>query len=417
VGELLPDTLVDHDIIYAFGSKTAGSLNVVRCNNQSVALPPGTFNRLCLLAAAVGGAAQGTFSVEGHDTTLWIQDYATPVGQWDSRLATGALVEDPAFIAPGYINRGPVAWYGTHRHSAQGENEAYQFTYLYSICLPLPANARVLTLPANPHIRLLAATLANTAYDDARPAQPLYDVTHATLSRIIAKRRSFVDSATVELACPVPGGTVHYTLDNTPPTGSSPLYAGPIVVSQTTTVKARALLAGVDDSYVAAATFHRLGLCEPVSIADLPPGLSCAYYEGSWDSLPGFDTLASARTTVLDSIATPSFAREEEYGLVLHGLVRVPQDGLYDFSLSSDDGSDLRVGDTLLVDNDGLHGMGDVSGAIGLKAGLHPIEIRMFQKKGDRGLALFVEGPGTARRPIPANWLFHAPDKERRKGR
>jgi len=416
-GELLPDTLVDHDITYVFGAKTPGSANVTRCNGQSLPLPPGSFNRLYLLVAAVGGATPGTFSVDGHDTTSFVQDYAEPIAQWNSRLATGSFADAPDLIAPGYINRAPVAWYGTHRHGADGENEAYQFTYLYSVRLNLPPNARALKLPANPRIRLLAATVAKTGYDNMRVAQPLYDVTRSTLSRIIAKRTSFIDSLAIQLDSPVPGAEVHYTLDNSAPTRNSPLYAGPIVVTQTSTVKARALLAGADDAYVAAATFHRLALREPTAAGSLSPGLACAYYEGSWRSLPSFDTLSSRKTTVADSVAIPQFARAEEFGLVLNGLVRIPRDGLYDFFFSADDGGDLRVGDSLLVDNDALQGTGTASSGIALKAGVHAIAIRMFQKKGDKGLALSIEGPGVARQPLPSGWLFHAPETKERKKR
>ena len=68
----------------------------------------------------------------------------------------------------------------------------------------------------------------------------------------------------------------------------------------------------------------------------------------------------------------------------------------------------VRDGDTLVVDNDGLHGMGAISGGVGLKAGLHPLVIHMFQKKGGEGLELRVDGPGMPEQTVPPEWLFHA---------
>jgi len=192
------------------------------------------------------------------------------------------------------------------------------------------------------------------------------------------------------------------------------MYAGPVAIHATSTIKARAIKSGADDGYVARATYYRLGLREPVTQSDLVPGLQCQYYEGSWDSLPGFDTMAVLQTLVLDSATVPEIARDEDYGLVLTGFVKVPHDGLYNFYLSSDDGSDLVVADTLVVDNDGLHGMGAIAGGIGLKAGLHPLAIHMFQKKGDEGLELHVDGPGMPEQPVPPEWLFHAPVTKRR---
>ena len=412
-GEMLPDTIFDRDVVFVTGPKSEGALNVVECKGQSLTLPGGAMNSVSLLVNAVGGPAEGTFTIDGHDTTIWIQDYAEPIAQWNNRRVAGSFVDAPDQIAPAYINRQSVAWYGTHRHNAHGENEAYQFTYLFRIDLPLAANAQTLTLPINPRIRLFAATAVESSLDETYAAQPLYDEIAATLPRVIALRKSFVDSLTVELATPTPDVALHYTIDGSEPSEASPMYAGPIVVKQTTTLKARALSDAMDDSYVASASFSLLGMREPTVVAKTVPGLACSYYEGSWDSLPDFNALKVVKSTVLDTVTVPSFARDEDYGVVLTGYITVPSDGLYDFFLGSDDGSDLRVADTLLIDNDGLHGMGDLEGGIGLKAGTHAIEIRMFQKKGDEGLHLLVDGPGVRKQTVPKEWLSHGRDMKR----
>lgn len=423
-GELLPDTLMWLDMPFTFGSKADGAMNVVRCEGQTIAIPSGDYNSLCILATAAGGPAQGTFgigsktpnpfSVSNTAETVWIQDYAEKIGQWDNRLVAGNLVEEPGLIAPEYINRAPVAWYGTHRHSESGENESYQFTYLYLVRLDIPDGAEQLTLPDNPAIRVFAATAVQDNSDAVRPTKPLYDVADATIATIASPWKAFVDSLVVTMGSPNPGTEVHYTLDGSMPTAESPLYAGPVSITETATVKARALRAGADDGYVASATYHRLTMRDPVTQEGLVPGLQCRYYEGSWDSLPGFDTMAVLQTLVLDTVAVPDIARDEDYGVVLTGFVKVPHDGLYNFYLSSDDGSDLLVSDTLVVDNDGLHGMGAIAGGVGLRAGLHPLTIHMFQKKGDEGLALHVDGPGMPEQTVPSGWLFHAPESKRR---
>lgn len=51
------------------------------------------------------------------------------------------------------------------------------------------------------------------------------------------------------------GAAIRYTLDNTDPTATSTLYAGPVRLTQTKTVKARAFLAGSTDSAVTSATY------------------------------------------------------------------------------------------------------------------------------------------------------------------
>lgn len=412
-GELLPDTIIDRDVRFVTGPQAAGVANVVMCNGQSLQIPTGSVNSISLLVNAVGGPAKGTFPIDGHDTTIWIQDYSEPIAQWNNRRVAGSFVDAPDRIAPGYINRQDVAWYGSHRHNAHDENEAYQFTYLFRVDLPLPANAKSVTLPKEPRIRVFAATAVESNHDDVRATSPLYDELNASLPRIIAHRKSFVDSLVVELATPTPDVALHYTLDGTTPSESSPMYAGPVVLTQTTTLKARAINEATNDDYVAQATFSLLGMREPVAVTGLTKGLTCSYYEGSWDSIPDFAAMKAKRTTTLDSVTIPPFARDEDYGVVLTGYITVPKDGLYDFFLGSDDGSDLMLADTLLIDNDGLHGMGDVDGGIGLKAGTHSIRIQMFQKKGDEGLHLLVDGPGVRKQTVPAEWLSHARDGKR----
>ncbi len=59
----------------------------------------------------------------------------------------------------------------------------------------------------------------------------------------------------VEIACADSGAVIYYTTDGTVPTTSSSLYDGPIEISATTTVKARAYVAGKGLSAVASATY------------------------------------------------------------------------------------------------------------------------------------------------------------------
>ncbi len=118
-------------------------MNVLSCDGQTLELSNGEHERLCLLVCSVGGATEGDFGIHGGSFSYGtqgtrIQDYAEPIGQWNNRLVGGRLVEEREGIAPGYINRENVAWYGSHRHTAKGENEAYRFTYLFLIEFALP---------------------------------------------------------------------------------------------------------------------------------------------------------------------------------------------------------------------------------------------------------------------------------------
>ncbi len=79
---------------------------------QRLSLPPGDFNRLYLLAAAVGGDRTATFAVDGAPVKVTVPDWSEPVGQWNSRVVggerPGRAVEDRARLlegGPGRLGR------------------------------------------------------------------------------------------------------------------------------------------------------------------------------------------------------------------------------------------------------------------------------------------------------------------------
>lgn len=89
-------------------------------------------------------------------------------------------------LKPSFIKRAPLAWYASHRHNAQGEDEPYSYSYLFAYQLEIPPSVNTITLPDNPKIRVLAATAVQTA-SSVNPTQPLCDILpggQATLRRL-----------------------------------------------------------------------------------------------------------------------------------------------------------------------------------------------------------------------------------------
>ena len=62
---------------------------------------------------------------------------------------------------PSYLKPDNIAWVGTHRHRADGTNEAYTFCYLYKYAIDIPKGATSLKLPDNDKIRIMAVSVAN----------------------------------------------------------------------------------------------------------------------------------------------------------------------------------------------------------------------------------------------------------------
>jgi PA14 domain len=79
---------------------------------------------------------------------------------------------------------------------------------------------------------------------------------------------------------------------------------------------------------------------------------------------------------ILDSASEPIPPSDAEGEGEWTGSLRVREPGRYKFFLRSRDGSWLTIGDSLLIDNGGEHGVRQIANAIDLEAGSHPIRLR-----------------------------------------
>ena len=180
--EMVGDNIESEGINFKIAPRGYGSQNVVSCQGQTILLPAGQFNRLYLLAAAVNGDTDGTFSVNGQPIKLHIQNWTGYIGQWDNRIFEGVVPEltysvtnKLTGLATGYIKRAPLAWFCDHHRLADGSDAIYSYSYLFKYRIAIPPGANTLTLPDNSNIKILAATVSENKNDDAQPAQPLYD--------------------------------------------------------------------------------------------------------------------------------------------------------------------------------------------------------------------------------------------------
>ncbi len=148
-------------------------------------------------------------------------------------------------------------------------------------------------------------------------------------------------------------------------------------------------------------------------VADSPAptsaGLDYKYYQGTWNQLPDFSTLAPVATGTVTNFDVSPRLRTDSFGFRFTGYVNVPTDGVYTFYTNSDDGSKLYIGGILVVKNDSVHSAVEKSGQIGLKAGKHPIRVDYFDRTSSDILTVSYAGPGIAKQLIPAASLSRQP--------
>jgi hypothetical protein len=158
-------------------------------------------------------------------------------------------------------------------------------------------------------------------------------------------------------------------------------------------------------SGVTAETFTRVQPRPAAKPAEVLPGLDVDIVEGEFTVLPDF-----APGQIVKTASAPAFdlsvrPRDTAFALRYRGYIRVPATGVYRFSLTSDDGSRMWLGESLLIDNDGPHGAKEVSAPAALEAGWHPIVVGMFQATGGLELQVSWSGPGIAKERVPAGVL------------
>lgn len=141
-------------------------------------------------------------------------------------------------------------------------------------------------------------------------------------------------------------------------------------------------------------------------VSGLTSGVSYTYVEGAYTSLPDFAQLTPSKTGVTPDVNLTPRSRDDDFAFLYKGYVDLPTDGKYTFYTRSDDGSRLSVGGAVVVDNDGLHAAAEKLGSVYLKAGKHALEVAFFERTGDQLLTVSYEGPGIAKKLLPAAVLF-----------
>jgi hexosaminidase len=217
----------------------------------------------------------------------------------------------------------------------------------------------------------------------------------------------FTDSIEVAFEKPFLDGTIRYTTDGMEPSLGSAAYSRPFRLTSATVVRAKNFLKDGRTSGVAERSFRTMQPTEPVRTTETSPGLTCQYYEGTWNRVPDFATLTPAATGTVATFELSLRKRPELFAMRFEGYIEIATDGTYTFFLNSDDGSKLLIDSDVVVDHDGPHSPCERSGQTILKAGRHAICVEFFDGGGANSLTVSYAGPGMSKRPIPASVLSH----------
>ncbi len=153
--------------------------------------------------------------------------------------------------------------------------------------------------------------------------------------------------------------------------------------------------------------------------AQVLPGLKYAYYKGAWPTLPDFSAIAPVASGIAETLSASAHPHSTNYGFVFEGLVNIPADGGYSFTLHSRDGGRLVIDGTTVAQSPkvwplvcGLVGnsVQAATGTVGLAAGLHKIRVEITQTAAEDAFDLLWEGSNVQLQRVPDSVLVHQPD-------
>ena len=206
----------------------------------------------------------------------------------------------------------------------------------------------------------------------------------------------FTEPLAVALATTTSGAEIRYTLDGSEPTETSALYAAPVPVDRSLTLKAKGFKLGAAPSRTLTleaekAVFRKGALAGETATH---PGVAYSYYEGVFLCV---NDIRKGKYVSSGTMPAPSIAQapqEDHFAYVFTGLILIPERGVWEFMTKSDDGSVLTIGDRKVVDNDGSHASVMATGRVALEAGLHPYTLLYFEDYEGQDLLWGWKAPG-----------------------
>src|SRR4029077_15126809 len=112
---------------------------------------------------------------------------------------------------------------------------------------------------------------------------------------------------------------IHYTLDGSEPTTSSPLFTQPVVVDHPATLKARAFISGRLPSAVQVADLKTYSWNKAKSGKKSKPGLKYSAYEAKFTTVSTLADSTVAKSGIAQSVDLKYTTRKEYTGLRFDG--------------------------------------------------------------------------------------------------
>ena len=287
-----------------------------------------------------------------------------------------------------------------------------EFPYIREVVFNgVPVRAQFITYDALMEGGELSFRLSKTPCHDRDTLEPPYSLSDGKVvsTPYIAGNPCFFEGAfTVDARSRTEGAEIRYTLDGSEPTGTSAVYEGPFRITGDCIISMRAFRSGYEPSPLLRCHAFPLEFLPAKAAGPLKPGCIFTYHKGAFKKAA--DVLASPVVSrgIMKSPDIAEAPDEDHFGYVFTGLLDIPEEGLWEFALTSDDGSVLEIDGRLAVNNDGSHSNYTATGRIAMRKGLHPFRLVYLEDYEGQNLSWAWKAPSSGKyEAIPQEKLYH----------
>lgn len=123
-------------------------------------------------------------------------------------------------------------------------------------------------------------------------------------------------------------------------------------------------------------------------------GLYYTHSTGAWENLKAIDWSIAEFTGMVTNFTLSPKTQQDFFNFQFDGFLNITTSGIYQFRITSDDGSSLSLNDTLLIENDGIHNINTVTSPVQLlPAGPRRITVKYFDFVKSDTLLIEYKGP------------------------
>ena len=220
--------------------------------------------------------------------------------------------------------------------------------------------------------------------------------------------RFFDKEFMAELRTRTEGAEIRYSFDGEDMSIVSDLYEKPIRIDQEVYLVAQAFKDGFEPSPKMVVHAFPIDYLPAKNVSGPASGCLYTYHLGEFKNSAGVLASPVVSKGVMPSPSIASAPDADHFGYVFTGYVNVPENGLWEFALRSDDGSVLYIDNRLAVNNDGSHSDYTATGQIALRKGLHSFRLVYLEDFEGQVLGWSWKAPGSDKfTDIPESALCH----------